>query len=149
MVARIRRAILALGTLVAVALLAAACGGGGGGSSTSEQEGGTTTIAGKPAAEHGTKDVSGESEIDLEADDFYFEPTILEGSPGEKLKIEVENEGSATHTFTIDSQNVDVTVQPDGKREVDVTFPQSGTLRFYCRFHASQGMAGALRVKGS
>jgi len=131
--------------VAAVTLLAAGCGGGG---NDEGGEAGTTTIAGEPASDHGSMEVSGEEELDLEADDFYFEPTVLTGSPGQKLMIDIENEGSASHTFTIDGQDVDVTVEPGDRAEVEVTFPQSGEIRFYCRFHEAQGMAGALEASG-
>ena len=140
---------------LALALLAAACGrgggGGGGGSSPTEQGGagqggGTLTIAGEQANDHGSSDVAGESEARLEADDFYFEPTVLVGTAGQRLTIEVENEGSATHTFTIDEQGIDEELSPGGSATVTVTFPDSGQLVFYCRFHRGQGMLGALQV---
>lgn len=130
----------------ALALVGAGCGGGDGGGS--DEEASSTTIAGQAANDHGSKDVSGEDELEMEADDFYFEPTILEGTAGQTLKIDIENEGSATHTFTIDDQDVDVTIEPGDTQEVEVTFPQSGVIRFYCRFHDGQGMAGALEAEG-
>jgi plastocyanin len=144
------RAVALLLLLTAVALGAAGCGGSSksSSSSTSEEAGGTTTIGGQAANDHGSEDVSGEKKIEVETDDFYFKPTILNGSPGEKVTIDIHNEGNASHTFTIDGQNVDVTVGPSEEMDVDVTFPKSGTVRFYCRFHESQGMAGALSVSG-
>ncbi len=41
---------------------------------------------------HETKDVQGQDDVKAEADSFYFEPTFLRGTPGQKLKIEVDNE---------------------------------------------------------
>ncbi|HXF71927.1 MAG TPA: cupredoxin domain-containing protein [Actinomycetota bacterium] len=143
--------------VLALALLASACGGGaasgggGGGSSPSaaggsSPSGGALTIGGEEANDHGSRDVSGETEVRLEADDFYFEPTVLEGSAGQQLTIEVENEGNATHTFTIDEQGIDEELSPGGSATVTVTFPDSGQVVFYCRFHRTQGMLGALEV---
>jgi plastocyanin len=141
--------IVVAGTL-ALGLLAAACGGGGGGggSTTSPPAGGggTVEIGGEQANDHGSEDVSGASRLELEADDFYFAPTILRGTAGERLSIEVVNEGNAAHTFTIDEQGIDEELQPGGSATVEVTFPDSGTLVFYCRFHRSQGMLGGLEV---
>ena len=79
----LRRAVIAQALLLAMAvfLAASACGGGDGESS----EGGTTTVAGLEANDHGVKDVSGESELELELDDDYFEPTVLKGTPGQQL----------------------------------------------------------------
>jgi plastocyanin len=99
---------------------------------------------------HGTKDVSGETgKVEVELDDDYFEPTILEGEPGQTVTLELMNEGNNAHTLTISDQGVDQEVQPGDEAEVDVTFPESGQLAFVCRFHESNGMVGALEVSGS
>ena len=134
----------------ALSLFAAAgCGGYGGGSKDSE-EGTTTTIAGEQAESHGTKDVSSESgKVEIELYDNYFEPTVLEGKPGQKVELELKNEGKAAHTFTISDQMVDKEVQPGDETETEVTFPQSGQLEFVCKFHKSSGMIGALQVGSS
>ena len=126
------------------ALILAACGGDDD-SSSGEDEGGTTTIAGESANDHGSQDVSGTDEASLEMDDFYFEPTILTGEAGQTLKIELENEGDATHNFSTDDKDF-VDVEPGEDASVTVTFPDSGTLAFFCKFHDSQGMRGALLV---
>jgi plastocyanin len=128
---------------------AAACGGGGygGGGGDKSAEGTTTTIGGVQAESHGTKDVSGETgKVEIEMYDNYFEPTILKGKPGEKVTIELKNEGKAAHTFTVSEQNVDQEVQPGDEAEADITFPQSGEVTFVCRFHQSTGMVGALEA---
>jgi len=129
----------------AVCLLvgAAACGGYG---DDKKSEEGTTTIGGVQAESHGTKDVSGETgKVEIEMYDNYFEPTILEGKPGQKVTIELKNEGKVAHTFTISEQSVDQEVEPADEAEVDVTFPESGELTFVCKFHQSSGMVGALK----
>jgi plastocyanin len=133
---------------VALVLAAAACGGYGGNKS-SESGGGTTTIAGGPASDHGTKDVSGMSSADLALYDFYFEPTVLKGTLGQTIKLELDNKGKVEHNLTITGQQVDQNVAAGKKAEVQVTFPKSGTVSFFCKFHQSQGMAGGLTVSGS
>ena len=134
----------------ALSLFAAAgCGGYGGGSKDSE-EGGTTTIAGMQTESHGTKDVSGETgKVEIELYDNYFEPTVLKGKPGQKVELELKNEGNAAHTFTISKQSVDEEIQPGDETETEVTFPQSGQLEFVCTFHQSSGMVGLLETSGS
>lgn len=137
-----------------VLLLAAA----GCGSSSSSSSGGTTTeesggggqraIAGVNANDHGTKAVEDNGKTEVEMDDFYFEPTVLQGKPGQKVTLELKNEGNTEHSFTIDSQNVDQELGPGEEAEVDVTIPKSGVVSFYCKFHKSSGMAGALAVTG-
>jgi plastocyanin len=93
---------------------------------------------------HGLQDAKGKDEFELEVDDFYFEPTFIQGNPGQKLELEIENEGKVEHNFSLEAQQIDQNIAPDGKIEVDVTFPQSGVVRFYCKFHAGQGMNGEL-----
>jgi plastocyanin len=135
----------ALVLLSAFVLAAAACGGdsdGGG-----ESEGGKKMIAGVEANDHGEKDVSGETgKVEIELDDEYFEPTVLKGTPGQKVTLELKNEGNEEHNISIADQNVDQDVAPADEAEVEVTFPQSGELSFVCKFHESAGMAGALVV---
>jgi plastocyanin len=144
---RVLRGVLAAAAVVVFVLAVAACGGSNG--DESGEEGGSTTIAGMSAELHGTKDVSGETgKVEVELDDDYFEPTILKGEPGQKVTLELMNEGNSTHTLTISDQGVDQEVQPGDEAEVDVTFPQSGELAFVCRFHESNGMVGALEVSG-
>jgi plastocyanin len=130
--------------LAALALLAAGCGGGGGGSQGESEEGSTQTIAGLQANDHGTKMVSQETEVEL--DDNYFDPTVLEGNPGEKVKLELKNEGSNEHNFTLASQNIDQDVEAGEDANVTVTIPQSGQISFFCKYHKTLGMAGALEA---
>lgn len=96
------------------------------------------------ASDHGTKDISGMTSVTLELDDFYFDPTVLKGTPGQKVELELENEGAVEHNFSITSQGIDRNVQPGQKATVEVRFPKSGTLSFVCKFHQSQGMVGGL-----
>jgi plastocyanin len=139
-----KRAFLAVAFLV---LLAAGCGGSNSGSSSSESGGGKKTIAGVPANDHGSKNVSGEAEVEL--DDFYFEPTVLRGKPGSQVTLELRNEGSTEHNFSIDSQSIDKDVEGGEDAKVTVTFPKSGQLSFYCKYHKGMGMAGALSAGGT
>lgn len=128
-------------------------GGGGGGEEEDAGEGhedqGTKEIGGEEATFHGSEDVSGSTELEVEADDFYFGPTVLEGEAGQTLSVGLRNEGEANHTFTIDESGIDEEIQPGAETTVDVTFPQSGALVFYCTFHRGGGMLGALSVDGS
>jgi plastocyanin len=134
-----------LALLFALMLVAASCGGGNeeGGS---DGEGGTITVGGEQANDHGSKDVSGESELDLELDDFYFKPTVLTGTAGETLMLHLENEGSTEHNLSVSDQGIDQDVEDGGDADVTVTFPESGTLLFFCKYHQDMGMRGALEI---
>jgi plastocyanin len=138
--------------VLAFGLIAAACGGGGssggggGGGKESGGEGGTMKIGADTANNHGTESVAGKSESSVELDDFYFEPTVITGQPGQQVKLELENEGDTTHNFSIDDQNIDQDLASGKDAEVTVTLPQSGIVEFYCKFHRTQGMAGELKA---
>ena len=116
-------------------------GGSGGG-------GGKRPIAGVSANDHGTKAVASSGKTEVELDDFYFQPTVLEGKAGEQVTLELKNEGKVEHSFTVDSQSVSKDLEPGDEAEVTVTIPKSGAVSFYCKYHRSSGMAGALAVTG-
>lgn len=93
---------------------------------------------------HGTKTATAGMEVEL--DNFYFGPTFLEASAGQQVRLKLVNEGSVPHTFTIDNAAVDFTLTPGETKEIDVTAPASGFSIFYCQFHRSEGMQGAIFV---
>ena len=122
-------------------------GGGSASPSVTPSEATTPLSNGEVAAFHGLQDVSGKASVELELDDFYFGPTVLVGKGGQSLKLELFNEGSNAHTFTLKAQGVDQTVDPGKTAEVAVTFPQSGSATFACTFHGvSNNMRGDLRT---
>lgn len=94
----------------------------------------------------GTKKVKN-GKIKIEANNFYFKATFIKGKAGDTVAVTVENEGSTPHTFTIGGEGVDEEVAPGAKATVEVTIPDSGASEFYCRFHKSSGMRGALFSK--
>lgn len=149
-----RTRITAVAGLVALTALSA-CGDDGGpsGSAPSDAPSSSAAAAGAPVTlkgtvtDKGTKDLTGATELELELDDSYFSPTFIQGKPGSTIAVELENEGTMPHTFTIDAAKVDVTVEAGKKGTASVTLPASGALAFYCKFHVSQGMQGAFYDK--
>jgi plastocyanin len=140
---------------LAIVPLVAGCGSSKSSSGSTSTEsgssgggGGSKTIAGVRANDHGTETASSSGKTEVELDDFYFKPTVLQGKPGAQVRLELKNEGKVEHTFTIDSQGVDQDLQPGDEAEVTVTIPKSGAVSFYCKLHKSSGMAGALAVSG-
>jgi YVTN family beta-propeller protein len=100
---------------------------------------GSTTFA-----DHGTADVRGLARVEIEVDDYYFAPTFLRGHPGQRLTLVVENESATLHSVTIPVLHVDRDVPPKGKVELAVTFPASGVVHLFCKFHEALGMNGEL-----
>jgi plastocyanin len=149
-----RRAVTAA-VVGVLAVAAAGCGGyggesksGSGGTTSGSGGGGQTVIAGVKANNHGSASIR-EDEAKVELDDFYFEPTVLKGTPGQRVTLELENEGKTEHNLSIDSQGIDQDVEAGEDAKVTVTIPKSGLVSFYCKYHKSMGMAGALATRGS
>jgi plastocyanin len=139
------RRCIATGLVVALAFAFGACGGddddGGSGSASGPSDSPPVSLDG-PVNDEGTETVD-DGELSLEADDFSFAPTFVQAAPGTTLRVEVENDGDVTHTFTIDG-GVDEEVGPGDSATVQVDVPDDGSINFYCRLHRSQGMQGAL-----
>jgi plastocyanin len=69
-------------------------------------------------------------------------------SRGEKVTVELKNEGGTTHTFTSTALHVDKQVGPDKSAKVTFTVPSTGSaFQFHCDFHESMGMKGAIYTK--
>src|SRR3954454_6738675 len=107
-----RRGWITGSLVVAVLFLATACSSSS--STTTSATGGTPT------------DVSGQSSTTMSAENFFFSPSDLSGTGGQKLTISLTNNGSVPHNFSITDENVDVTLQPGQSQDIKVTFPQSG-----------------------
>jgi plastocyanin len=136
---------------VLLGLLAVAVAGCGGKSASKSSSGGgggggQTVVAGVTANNHGSKTVSSSAEVEL--DDYYFKPTVIQGKAGSTVTLKLKNEGSIEHNFSVDAQKIDQNLAPGDSATVTVTIPKSGALSFYCNFHKSMGMAGALEVSG-
>ena len=138
--------------LLALSMVAAACSKKSatptGGSSQSGPS--TMTIGSDTATNKGTQDLSGKSTFALKLDNdggkFYFEPTVLRGTPGQQVTLTLTNVGATLHNFSLPDQSVDQDVAHGASGSVQVTFPQSGFLEFFCKYHRSLGMVGELTV---
>jgi plastocyanin len=108
--------------------------------------GGTTTINGEKANDHGSADLSGKSMFSIETDSYYFDPTTLKGTAGEKVTLTFKNESSTNHNFTVESQSINLDIDAGQTKTVSVTFPSSGSIEFHCEYHQSLGMVGQLLV---
>src|SRR5436309_3010310 len=94
------RLAMVLVVVLALGLVAGAC------SKKKESEGGQMTIGSDKANDHGTKTVTG-STFDVEVDSYYFEPTVLKGTPGQKVTLKFSNDSSTLHNFSLPGQSID------------------------------------------
>jgi len=148
----------AVAPLAALALAVTACGSGSSGSKSSVDAGnagnsGNTgnsgTIAGLHANNHGTMDVTGKSTVKVEAGSYYFEPSVLKGTPGQQLTLHVVNETGTGHNLSVGAEHVNDDIDGHGTVDAKVTMPASGVLSFWCEYHKNLGMVGGLLVSGS
>lgn len=104
-------------------------------------------------AYNGSADVSGEDSVLVriggsraaaDEDAFSFTPTFLEGTPGQRLTLEIENNSGERHNITVRDAGIDVDIPVRETVEVEVTIPASGGTLFYCKFHTLAGMNGQL-----
>jgi plastocyanin len=104
----------------------------------------------------GREDVSGlaDATISVSTNRFglVFSPTVLIGTPGQTLRLTIQNPiGKGTertpHNFNMDDLGIEHLEVPYGEAtSVTVTFPASGGLRFYCAYHLRFGQQGELLV---
>jgi plastocyanin len=116
-----------LGLVVAAALTLAACGGG------DDDAPGDTT--------NGTPDAGALTSTVTMIDNEFSpaEPVITAGD------VELVNDGSSPHTFTIEGETVDVEVAAGATSTATVDL-DPGTYTLFCQFHRSQGMETTLTV---
>ena len=135
-------------TLLALGIVATACT-----SSTSTSAAAppatsaTPTGSPIPTSPAPAANVAGKTAFTIDAYDNFFSPDTLMGSAGQKLMLTIDNKGTAAHTFTIQSEDVDVTLNPGTSQTVKITFPKSGSTQFVCRFHETMGMVGQLQAQ--
>ena len=124
---------------MALAVVAPACTGGGRSIRLAD---------GQRASAHGEADVAGVSTTVVEMEDSFFQPTVLRGTPGQRLTITLSNQGNSVHDFRIAAQHIDANVEAGSPVTVTVTFPEKGAVTFECRYHLLQNMRGELVTAG-
>jgi plastocyanin len=93
-----------------------------------------------------------EIELDNEGtDEFYFKPSFFKVKPGQIVTVDLKNEGSLPHNFSITSLGIEKDIDPGKETDVNITFPAAGgtDVQFFCRFHADKGMRGAFFFGGA
>jgi len=112
------------------------------GSSASSSAAAPVSLPGK-TTDHGTGDATS-GKLEVEMDDFYFNPTFIKVKPGSTVTLTLKNEGKAQHTFTSTALGVDQAVDPGKDVDITITVPASVPIEYHCQFHQGSGMQGAL-----
>ncbi len=120
-------------SMFVLTLVAAACGGGG-------EEPGTTT---PPAASPTETSPGASATTRVALEDFRFDPSEFSVTAGTSL--ELDNEGEAPHTFTVQGQEIDVQVAAGENGSATIDLP-AGDYEVICRFHEGQGMVATMTV---
>ena len=157
-------------SLAGLALFVAACGASDPGpavsalvSSTTASSTTASTIAAGPTGavrcparagftstvnDHGAVPVKG-TQVAIEAGDFFFSPTCQTQAPASgALTLVVHNTGQALHNVSVPDQNIDSDVQAGETITVAVKVG-AAPLTFFCKYHRTSGMIGAIVPTGA
>ena len=97
----------------------------------------------------GVQDVRGQQVVTLTAGrvaqgEPFFAPTILEGSPNQRVALRISNVTPSSHNFTLDAEHISTALPAGATVDVTVQFPTSGALAFYCSIHSAEQHGGGL-----
>jgi len=142
---------------VAFALAGVACGGSGS-SGSAPSAAASASAAGSsatcpasaalptPVSDHGAVAARGSS-VPIQAGDFFFAPTCATDVSAGTLTLTVHNTGTALHNVTIQSLGIDKDV-PAGQTITVTVNVGSAPVPFFCKYHRTSGMVGALLPSG-
>jgi FtsP/CotA-like multicopper oxidase with cupredoxin domain len=139
MIERVRR-LAVLAFVLALALVAAACSGGDDGGDGSDGSG---------ADGDGAAAASASFAVSLT--EFAIAPDVIHAPAGQALSFDVTNDGSAPHTFAVDTgSGIEVTreLASGDTQTLPVPALEAGEYRIYCSVvgHEDLGMVGTLMV---
>ena len=131
-----RIVLLALVSVLVIALLAACSGG---------------TVGGTKAPANGG---TGGKSYNVTATEFQFAPNKFDANVGQKVTFNVVNKGTVEHTFVILSPDgsqelAKLSTQPGETKSLEFTPKDAGTYPIDCNIagHKEAGMTGQLAVK--
>jgi len=131
-----RIVLLALVSVIVIALLAACSGG---------------TVGGTKAPASGS---SGGKTFNVTATEFQFTPNKFDAKVGQKLTFKVTNKGTVEHNFVILSPDgsqelTKISTQPGETKTLEFTPTEAVTYLIDCNIagHKEAGMTGVLAVK--
>ena len=81
--------------------------------------------------------------------DNSFNPATASARAGQKVTVNVKNDGQRPHSFTIDGVVDTGRLDAGQSKTVEFTPSSSGALTFYCTIHTQAVMSGTLTVSAS
>ena len=79
-------------------------------------------------------------EIEVELDDYYFQPKSISILLGETVRLVLKNEGRSTYTFTIDELGIDVRLALGETKTIEITPNKVGSYNLKASpFRAERG----------
>ena len=135
-----RKTLVVLVSLTALAGAACSSGGDDTGGSTGGGATGATSAAGCTA--DNAVDLTGDDPFVVTIQDLAFSPDCF--SAASASSITIENKDSVTHTFTIDGTQVDVSIDGGQTFNGESAGLAPGTYPFHCKIHSS--MTGTVIV---
>ena len=119
--------------LMGLVMLSAACGG------DDDDPPPTATVAPTPAP----------VVLNVATLDNSFNPATGTARAGQKVTVNVKNDGQRPHTFTIDGVVDSGRLNAGESKTVEFTPSTAGSLAFYCTIHTAAVMSGTLTVSAS
>jgi len=83
------------------------------------------------------------SAVSIEASEFFFAPTCVTDLSAGTVTLTVHNGGTALHNVTIQSLGIDQDLRA-GQTITAMVHVGSSPLPFFCKYHRTSGMVGAL-----
>ena len=128
-----RKTLVVLISLTALAGAACSSGGDDTGGSTGDGATGATSAAGCTA--DNAVDLTGDDPFVVTIQDLAFSPDCFAAASASSITI--ENKDSVTHTFTIDGTQVDVSIDGGQTFNGESAGLAPGTYPFHCKIHSS------------
>jgi plastocyanin len=122
--------------LLGLVMLSAACGGD---DDDPPAPAATATVAATPAP----------VVLNVTTLDNSFNPATASARAGQKVTVNVKNDGQRPHTFTIDGVVDSGRLNAGESKTVEFTPSTAGSLAFYCTIHTAAVMSGTLNVSAS
>ncbi len=98
-------------------------------------------------SDHGVATARGAA-LSIDAGDSFFAPTCETGVPAGTVTLTVQNKGQALHNISVPDQGIDQDITAGQTVTVQVKVG-SAPLHFFCKYHRTSGMVGALLPGGN